>query len=948
MIRTLALYGVFGAPRHPVSIATLISKPHPLLALLPFHHLPPSQDCCSKHQQESSRQQAASRHRLTGLLTTLIRFQAKCIGTVSYTAAWNPSGSALHENTAGIHNESNPPMEAVTAFAGVDAKDSSNSSSSSSSSGLIHSSKGGDWAKHGGCISRGSETAQAATQVLHEMHAALGRKNFAQVKQLLDPQLAEQAGPVYASRMYLCVLNAHSALHEGPLALALVKQMRAIGLSMGRLPYAHMVAAFCKAGALQDALLHVQTTVPQEAVDTYLVNGILFAACVARQPQLAVMQQCLDLLQERGLMWNDTTWRQVFRLQAQAGDLKGVVQTKADLDGSLYSHSPEVHTAYVRALCTLGHLEAAADALHHMLHLISCDGTATSKATGNGTLANEPAPVHMSSHIQEAHSHLPSSQETSQDSQPGLSPSQAAGKGPLSQEPHSGFSPPQAAGKGFLSQEPQPGFSSSQAAGKGPLSQEPQSGFSPSQAAGKGSLSYKPQPKGARGRYKESRHLKLKLVQQACHVVMTLAQRRAQPAVMLPILESMQQAGIEADTAIQNSVMRLARQQGQSPAQLEEYLLRLLTLGLQPNEQTFNLLLRAYLAHGNTVEATRILDRMGARGLIPGQYTFNALLEGHAASGDVIAAKDMYNTMQDRGIRPTHCTFIALFKVINNQARALQRGGAADTSALGHHEKLAHREALSQLLSEWVADMRAAGLKHNGPSLTALVQAYGHTMDFTKMVHLLRASWDAPSTAPPNLRTYNAAITACCRAGHLGRSLRLLHEMRALGIAPNLHTYTSLISGCGFARDPYTAYDLWGQMEAEGVAPNEMTYNAKVKVHSSVGDFDAALDTVQQMHAKGFTPDKSTWAVIVSMATLMDRPDIVHQVELQAAEIYGKPLAELADFASDVTHQDELSSLHKKTLPGSVHADDFVHDFEEGGWSSGFDDSDDDIIGGSL
>lgn len=72
------------------------------------------------------------------------------------------------------------------------------------------------------------------------------------------------------------------------------------------------------------------------------------------------------------------------------------------------------------------------------------------------------------------------------------------------------------------------------------------------------------------------------------------------------------------------------------------------------------------------------------------------------------------------------------------------------------------------------------------------------------------------------------------------------------------------------------------------------------------------------------------------------------QVELQAAEIYGKPLAELADFASDVTHQDELSSLHKKTLPGSVHADDFVHDFEEGGWSSGFDDSDDDIIGGSL
>lgn len=57
------------------------------------------------------------------------------------------------------------------------------------------------------------------------------------------------------------------------------------------------------------------------------------------------------------------------------------------------------------------------------------------------------------------------------------------------------------------------------------------------------------------------------------------------------------------------------------------------------------------------------------------------------------------------------------------------------------------------------------------------MQAYGHTMDFTKMVHLLRASWDAPKTAHPNLLTYNAAISVCCRVGQLGRGMRLLHEM---------------------------------------------------------------------------------------------------------------------------------------------------------------------------
>ena len=74
------------------------------------------------------------------------------------------------------------------------------------------------------------------------------------------------------------------------------------------------------------------------------------------------------------------------------------------------------------------------------------------------------------------------------------------------------------------------------------------------------------------------------------------------------------QAGIDSDTAIQNSVMRVARQQGQSPAQLEEYVIRLHRLGLAPDEQTFNVLLRAYVAHGQLAEATAILDRMGAAG----------------------------------------------------------------------------------------------------------------------------------------------------------------------------------------------------------------------------------------------------------------------------------------------------------------------------------------------
>lgn len=82
------------------------------------------------------------------------------------------------------------------------------------------------------------------------------------------------------------------------------------------------------------------------------------------------------------------------------------------------------------------------------------------------------------------------------------------------------------------------------------------------------------------------------------------------------------------------------------------------------------------------------------------------------------------------------------------------------------------------------------------------------------------------------------------------------------------------------ALNGFKCFLQWCQLEGQGLVPNEWTYNAKVKVHSSVGDFDAALDTVQEMQANGVMPGRGTWDVIVSMAELMERSDIVQQVAL--------------------------------------------------------------------
>ena len=195
MIRTLTL---FGARRQLLPIAALTSERPPMLSHpLQPRHFPQWQDSCSKHQLESSRHRAASEHSLTSLLTALVSFQVKCLGTVSghEPAASNPShatGGPTYNTTA--HSLAHSGVPPNTGFAGLPASGSSGSSSNGSSSSSSSSNSRHPSARQG-CHNRPRpmpESQQAASQVLQDMRAAMGRKDYTLVKRLLSPQLAEE------------------------------------------------------------------------------------------------------------------------------------------------------------------------------------------------------------------------------------------------------------------------------------------------------------------------------------------------------------------------------------------------------------------------------------------------------------------------------------------------------------------------------------------------------------------------------------------------------------------------------------------------------------------------------------------------------------------------------------------------------------------------------------
>ena len=215
MIRTLAL---FGARRQLLPIAALTSERPPMLSHpLQPRHLPHWQDSCSKHQLESSRHRAASDHSLTSLLNALVTFQVKCLGTVSGSepTALTPAHGAhnpLYESTANSLAQSCAPSDTATAFAGRpvnssgSSSGSSNGSSSSSSNGSSSSSSRSQSSARQGYHKRPRptpESQQAAGQVLQDMRAAMGRRDYTLVKRLLSPQLAEE---VQCLELLLCLV----------------------------------------------------------------------------------------------------------------------------------------------------------------------------------------------------------------------------------------------------------------------------------------------------------------------------------------------------------------------------------------------------------------------------------------------------------------------------------------------------------------------------------------------------------------------------------------------------------------------------------------------------------------------------------------------------------------------------------------------------------------------
>jgi len=205
MFRSLALYAFIGARRRSHGLGPVKSDQASMLAIMNYQHTPRWPEPCSRHRLESNRQQAAVSQSLTGIIGTLVGFQAKCVGTFSGTiSSITTQNSPVSESHAGWDDISSRPTDDSSSSSRPDDSSSSSrpdDSSSSSASASTGSAAESTVSSNGALAAASPEpvpssvatsSPQAAKQVLQQMEAASRRKDHAFVKLLFDPQLAQQ------------------------------------------------------------------------------------------------------------------------------------------------------------------------------------------------------------------------------------------------------------------------------------------------------------------------------------------------------------------------------------------------------------------------------------------------------------------------------------------------------------------------------------------------------------------------------------------------------------------------------------------------------------------------------------------------------------------------------------------------------------------------------------
>lgn len=256
---------------------------------------------------------------------------------------------------------------------------------------------------------------------------------------------------------------------------------------------------------------------------------------------------------------------------------------------------------------------------------------------------------------------------------------------------------------------------------------------------------------------------------------------------------------------------------------------------LEVDNVLYNTVLATCVGAERLDDARRVLEDMESAGGIVDVITYNTLAKGYTKAGKLDECFQLFEKMKRKNIEPSQVTYGILLDGCINENQV-------DKAA------------------EIFEVMKRDGCQMNTVLYTTLIKGFaraGQVEQAMKVYEQMRTE----RAVPPDLITFSVLIKANCDAGKTLSALRLLGEMRELGLRPDEVVFNNLLGGCIKESNPQMAKSLYQEMVKEGICPSNATFSILIRLYAQCKMLDEAVEMLRTEPAlRGVEPEARLFA----------------------------------------------------------------------------------------
>ncbi|KAG6842097.1 hypothetical protein C0991_002751 [Blastosporella zonata] len=415
------------------------------------------------------------------------------------------------------------------------------------------------------------------------------------------------------------------------------------------------------------------------------------------------------------------------------------------------------------------------------------------------------------------------------------------------------------------------------------------------------------------GRYGEALHIVSKMKFEGIKpdlltysALMTSASYHRQWLDAWAILDDLLAVGLQPDTAIFNALIQA--QNACTSDYLWKALAKMEELGVAPNSQTFDPIIRRYILDNNTELAIQFYRAMKPRNIVPDIKIASELIMHVADAGYPRLALDLLVDFEATSVRRFDYTTWA--KCLAASAEALYSEGVIFCwNKFVHGLNLnpgegvclsvldtAARNALPDLATDALRILKNLGIKWEEYHYSSLIEAFCGNKQLKEAIEVLdvmRSQGVEPQSetasifleALSDLRTIDsvwgfademlqegksiditvlqALVSASVKLGDLQRAIGAYKSLAEYGVSANLSIFNSLLRGCVSASHRDLGDRLLEDMKASHIKPDGDTYESFISLCLTQTDYEDAFFYLEEMKSAGFHPRYEIYSKLV-------------------------------------------------------------------------------------